>query len=84
MKRGRMEERGRERGKVEVRKVQKLGERNRQAHKEAGQRFSRQAYLNSYGNCIFPLQRSCSKSKHLQNVILLNVAVAFINGAGIQ
>lgn len=30
-----MEERGRERGKVEVRKVRKVGERNRQVHKEA-------------------------------------------------
>lgn len=84
MKWGRTEERGRERGKVEVRKVRKLGERNRQPHKEIGQRFSRQAYPKSYDNCIFPLQISYSKSKHLQNVILLNVAVAFINRAGVH
>ena len=53
MKRGRMEERGRERGKVEVRKVRKVGKRNRQVHKEAWQRFSRQAYPNSWQLIVF-------------------------------
>lgn len=55
-----------------------------QANKEAGQIFTKQAYPKYYDNYIFPLQRGCSKSKHLQNVVLSNAAVAFKRGASVQ
>ena len=77
---------GSKEGRKENGEKKKKGERSRQGklYKEAGQIFIKHTYPKSYDNYIYPLERGCSKNKHLKNFILLNVTVAFINNASVQ